>query len=315
METRTGGTATGPSPVKNHRLGRGLASLAGGAVLGNLRPLPAEGDSKVVPIERIRPSPLNPRKNFEQTPQAKAELEELANSIQEKGLVQPIVVRPKDELGGTFYEIVAGERRWRASQKAGLRQVPVIIRALSDEEALQLAIIENVQRSDLNSIEEATGYRDLVERFGYTQEELGQIIGKSRSHLANTMRLLKLPESVQALVRDGSLSAGHARALIGRDDAEAVAKEIVKKGLNVRDVEALVMGRKSGAEGGSSAAQPKTPHKDADTRAAEREMSDALGLSVTLNPGAGEAGEVIIRYKTLEQFEIVHRALLNRTGA
>ena len=155
-----------------------------------------------------------------------------------------IVVRPKEELGGIFYEIVAGERRWRASQKAGLRQVPVIIRALSDEEALQLAIIENVQRSDLNSIEEATGYRDLVERFGYTQDELGQIIGKSRSHLANTMRLLKLPDSVQALVRDGSFSAGHARALIGRDDAEAVAKEIVKKGLNVRDVEALVMGRK-----------------------------------------------------------------------
>ncbi len=313
METRTGAAATGPSPVKNHRLGRGLASLAGGGVVGNTRVIAAEGDSKIVPIERVRASPLNPRKNFEQTPQAKAELEELANSIQEKGLVQPIVVRPKEELGGTFYEIVAGERRWRASQKAGLRQVPVIIRALSDEEALQLAIIENVQRSDLNSIEEATGYRDLVERFGYTQEELGQIIGKSRSHLANTMRLLKLPDSVQALVRDGSLSAGHARALIGRDDAEAVAKEIVKKGLNVRDVEALVMGRKPD-DAASEKSQTKTVHKDPDTRAAERAMSDALGLSVTMNPGSGEAGEVIIRYKTLEQFETIHSALLNRAA-
>ena len=142
------------------------------------------------------------------------------------------------------YEIVAGERRWRAAQKASIHLVPVIVRSLSDQEALELAIIENVQRSDLNAIEEAGGYRDLVERFGYTQEELAQIIGKSRSHLANTMRLLKLPDSVQALVRDGSLSAGHARALIGREDAEAVALDIVKKGLNVRDVEALVMGRK-----------------------------------------------------------------------
>jgi ParB family chromosome partitioning protein len=309
METRSGSTATGPSPIKNHRLGRGLASLIGETVPGSPRLLPAEGESKTVPIERVRASPLNPRKNFEQTPQAKAELEELANSIREKGLVQPIVVRPKEELTGTHYEIVAGERRWRAAQKAGLRQVPVIVRALSDQEALELAIIENVQRSDLNAIEEAGGYRELVERFGYTQEVLGQIIGKSRSHLANTMRLLKLPESVQALVRDGSLSAGHARALIGREDAEAVAKEIVKKGLNVRDVEALVMGRKPAGEpegpGKSGVAQ-----KDPDTRAAEREMTDALGLAVVINPGSGESGEVIVRYKTMEQFETIHRALL-----
>ncbi len=184
--------------------------------------------------------------------------------------------------------------------------MPVIVRSLSDQEALELAIIENVQRSDLNAIEEAGGYRELVERFGYTQEELSQIIGKSRSHLANTMRLLKLPESVQTLVRDGSLSAGHARALIGREDAEAVALEIVKKGLNVRDVEALVMGRKPA---GPSASKPPA-QKDPDTRAAEREMSDALGLTVVINPGNGEAGEVVVRYKTLEQFETVHKALL-----
>ena len=262
----------------------------------------------MVPIDRVKPSTFNPRKNFEMTERAKAELEELAASIREKGLVQPIVVRPTDATGN-YYEIVAGERRWRAAQKASLHLVPVIVRSLTDQEALELAIIENVQRSDLNAIEEAAGYRQLVENFNYTQDELGQIIGKSRSHLANTMRLLKLPESVQALVRDGSLSAGHARALVGHDDAEALAKEIVAKGLNVREVEALVMGRKTGA--GPSA--PKQPaQKDPDTRAAEREMSDALGLSVVINPGNGEAGEIVVRYKTMEQFETIHKALLAR---
>lgn len=311
MESRSGAVAMGPSPVQKNRLGRGLASLIGDNVPVSGRVLPANGESRMVPIDRVRPSALNPRKNFEHTERAKAELDELAASIREKGLVQPLVVRPADATG-TYYEIVAGERRWRAAQKASLHLVPVIVRSLSDQEALELAIIENVQRSDLNAIEEAGGYRELVERFGYTQEELSQIIGKSRSHLANTMRLLKLPESVQALVRDGSLSAGHARALIGRDDAEAVAKEIVKKGLNVRDVEALVMGRKPTGE---TAPRAAAPQKDADTRAAEREMSDALGLSVVINPGSGEAGEVIVRYKTLDQFETIHKALLARKHA
>jgi ParB family chromosome partitioning protein len=257
----------------------------------------------MVPIDRVRPSPLNPRKNFNET-----ELDELASSIREKGLVQPLIVRPADATG-TNYEIVAGERRWRAAQKASVHLVPVIVRSLSDQEALELAIIENVQRSDLNAIEEAGGYRELVERFGYTQEELAGIIGKSRSHLANTMRLLKLPDSVQLLVRDGSLSAGHARALIGREDAETVAVDIVKKGLNVRDVEALVMGRKS-SEPKSVSGRPNLPQKDPDTRAAERDMTDALGLTVVINPGSGEAGEVIIRYRTMEQFEVLHRALM-----
>ncbi len=308
MESRSGTVALGPSPVQKNRLGRGLASLIGENAPPSGRVLPANGESRMVPIDRVRPSALNPRKNFEQTPQAKAELDELAASIREKGLVQPLVVRPAD-ASSTYYEIVAGERRWRAAQKASLHVVPVIVRSLTDQEALELAIIENVQRSDLNAIEEAGGYRELVERFGYTQEELGQIIGKSRSHLANTMRLLKLPESVQALVRDGSLSAGHARALIGREDAEAVAVEIVKKGLNVRDVEALVMGRKPAGALGS----PKpAAQKDPDTRAAERELSDALGLSVVINPGGGEAGEVVVRYKTMEQFETIHKALLAR---
>jgi ParB family chromosome partitioning protein len=281
-----------------------LESLTGNSVPFNERVIPAAGDSRDVPIDRVRRSELNPRRNF-----AEKELKELADSIREKGLVQPLVVRPFKGAPG-HYEIVAGERRWRAAQLASLRTIPVIIRALSDQEALELAIIENVQRADLNAIEEATGYRDLVERFGYTQEELGQIIGKSRSHLANTMRLLKLPESVQSLVRDGSLSAGHARALIGHDEAEAIAKEIVAKGLNVRDVEALVMGRKPA--GDSASPRASAPQKDADTRAVEREMSDALGLAVVINPGSGEAGEVVVRYKTLEQLETIHKALAQK---
>ncbi len=310
METRSGALAMGPSPVQKNRLGRGLASLIGDSVQvsapGAPRVLPANGETRMVPIDRVRASAFNPRKNFELTERAKAELEELSASIREKGLVQPILVRP---LEGNYYEIVAGERRWRAAQKASLHVVPVIVRSLTNQEALELAIIENVQRSDLNAIEEASGYRQLVDQYSYTQDELGQIIGKSRSHLANTMRLLKLPDMVQALVRDGSLSAGHARALVGHDDAEALAKEIVAKGLNVREVEALVMGRKSGG----NPAVPKTPvQKDPDTRAAEREMSDALGLSVVINPASGEAGEIVVRYKTMEQFETIHKALLVR---
>ena len=309
MQTRSGALAAGPSPVQKSRLGRGLASLIGGDnVAITARVLPAIGESRMVPIDRVRPSPLNPRKNFNET-----ELDELASSIREKGLVQPLVVRPVDETG-TSYEIVAGERRWRAAQRASMHLVPVIVRSLSDQEALELAIIENVQRSDLNAIEEAGGYRDLVERFGYTQEELAQIIGKSRSHLANTMRLLKLPDSVQTLVRDGSLSAGHARALIGREDAEVVALDIVKKGLNVRDVEAIVMGRNP-AESKPASARAPAPQKDADTRAAEKEMTDAVGLTVVINPGRGEAGEIIIRYRTMDQFDVIHRALLAQKKA
>jgi ParB family transcriptional regulator, chromosome partitioning protein len=307
MESRSGAAASGPSPITNKRLGRGLESLTGSSVPFNERVIPAGGDSREVPIDRVRRSELNPRKNF-----AEKELKELADSIREKGLVQPLVVRPVKSAPG-HYEIVAGERRWRAAQLASLRTIPVIIRSLSDQEALELAIIENVQRTDLNPIEEAQAYNELITRFEYTQEELGQIIGKSRSHLANTIRLLKLPDSVQTLVRDGSLSAGHARALIGHDEAEVIAKEIVEKGLNVRDVEALVMGRKPATT--SSSPKPSPSQKDADTRAVERQMSDALGLSVVINPGNGEAGEVIVRYKTLEQFETIHKALLGEKKA
>jgi ParB family chromosome partitioning protein len=302
-----------PLPAQRSRLGRGLASLIGdtaavpGAAPGaGQKPLPSHGEQRMIPVDRISPSLFNPRKTFPE-----AELEELASSIREKGLVQPIVLRPVG-ASGQNYEIVAGERRWRAAQRASLHVVPAIVRSLTDQEALELAIIENVQRSDLNAIEEAAGYRELVERFGYTQEELSQIIGKSRSHLANTMRLLKLPDGVQTLVRDGQLTAGHARALVGREDAETVAKEIVNKGLNVRDVEALVSGKKGGGGNLANLQRGGTPslQKDADTRAAEREMADALGLAVEIAPGKGEAGEIIIRYRSLEQLEVVRKKLL-----
>jgi ParB family chromosome partitioning protein len=257
----------------------------------------------MVPIDRVNPSPFNPRKTFDTK-----ELDELAESIREKGLVQPIVVRPLGP-GGNHYEIVAGERRWRAAQRASIHLIPVIVRSLTDQEALELAIIENVQRTDLNVIEEAGGYKELIDRFGYTQEELGQIIGKSRSHLANTLRLLKLPDSVQTMVRNGELSAGHARALVGREDAESIARDVVKKGLNVRDVEALMQEKKPAREGSTRLSTP-TLQKDADTRAAERDMADALGLAVEIAPGKGEAGEIIIRYRSLEQFETVRSKLV-----
>lgn len=301
-----------PTPAQKSRLGRGLASLIGENVpaTGTNKPLPGNGEHRMVPMDRISPSPFNPRKSF-----VEAELEELANSIREKGVVQPIVLRPIG-ANGQHYEIVAGERRWRAAQRASQHLIPAIVRALTDQEALELAIIENVQRSDLNPIEEATGYRDLIERFGYKQEELSQIIGKSRSHLANTIRLLKLPDSVQGMVRNGELSAGHARALIGRDDVdvESIAHDIVSKGMNVREVEALFSSKRNaepgGTTGGGGARQtPMTLKKDADTRAAEREMSDAIGLAVEINPGSGEAGEIIIRYRSLEQFEVVRKKL------
>ncbi len=290
------------SSAQRNRLGRGLASLVGDNPAVKPRGGPPEGDQVQLPIDRIKPGALNPRQDF-----AASDLEDLANSIREKGLVQPLVVRPLPD--GQHYEIVAGERRWRAAQMAGLHRLPVVIRTLSDQEALELAIIENVQRTDLNAIEEAGGYQELIGRFGYTQEELSQIIGKSRSHLANMMRLLKLPDGVQKLVRSGDLSPGHARALIGREDAEAVARQIVEKGLSVREVEAMSQYRRAtGAEGGPRGGS----NSDPDTRAFEQEIADALGLAVAVKPGAGESGELRIRYRTLEQLEGVRSLLLRQ---
>ncbi len=284
---------------KNARLGRGLASLIGEPA-NTTQKLPLEGEQRVVAVEQVRPSALNPRQTFRED-----DLEELANSIHEKGLVQPLIVRPVKGLPSD-YEIVAGERRWRAAQKAGVLRIPVIVRDLDDREVLELAIIENVQRADLNPLEEALGYQELVDRYEYTQEDLAQTIGKSRSHLANTLRLLKLPEPVQVFIREGRLSAGHARPLIGRADAEAIARNIVEKGLSVRDVEAMVQARDTK---NVSTAKRKGPKKDADTRAFEREVTDALGLQAEIKPGSGESGYLMIKYGNFDQLDYLKKRL------
>ncbi len=288
------------SALPKSRLGRGLASLIGEPVQTGNR-LPPEGEQRLVPIAQVKGSPLNPRKDFRDE-----ELAELSESIRTKGLVQPIIVRPNPVMNGE-YEIVAGERRWRAAQKAGIHSVPVIIRELTDKEVLELAIIENVQRQDLNAIEEASGYRDLIERFEYSQEQLSEIIGKSRSHVANTLRLLKLPASVQALVQQGSLTAGHARALIGREDSEALAQRIVEEQLNVREVEALVQNRGEAESGGSSTR--KARDKDADTKAFEKELADLLGLKVEIKRASGESGHLIIKFGNFDQLDYIRQRL------
>lgn len=286
------------APLQKSRLGRGLASLIGDAPVTQPR-IPPEGEQRMVPIEQIRAGKLNPRKTFKED-----ELAELADSIREKGLVQPILVRPEPG-SSNGYEIVAGERRWRASQRAGLHMVPVIVRDLADQEVLELAIIENVQRADLNPIEEAAGYQELIERYAYTQERLAEVIGKSRSHLANTLRLLKLPTSVQSMVENGKLTAGHARALVGRDDAEAMAERIIESQLNVRDVEALV-------QAGTEAVQTtrRVRDKDADTKAFEKELADMLGLKVEIRRGSGESGVLQIKYGNFDQLEYIRLRLM-----
>jgi ParB family chromosome partitioning protein len=262
---------------------------------------PSEGEQRVVGIDQLHRSQLNPRRDF-----GEEELAELADSIRTKGLLQPIIARPDRSRGG--YEIVAGERRWRAAQRAGIHQVPVMVRELTDQELLEVALIENVQRADLNAIEEATGYNDLTERFGYTQEQLADVIGKSRSHIANTLRLLKLPAGVRALVAEGSLTAGHARALVGRDDAEQLAQRIVAQDLNVRAVEALVQSEGRGAD--RARANRRGSDKDADTRAFEKDLADALGLKVEIKPGSGESGTLTIRYGNFDQLDYIRTRLV-----
>lgn len=290
------------APLPKSRLGRGLASLIGDSNEGSSRlPLPPEGEQRMVGIDQLRGGRFNPRKSF-----GDEELAELAESIRQKGLVQPIVARVDPEQP-TAYEIVAGERRWRAAQKAGLHQVPVIIRELDDREVLELAIIENVQRADLNAIEEAGGYRDLIERFQYTQEQLAEIIGKSRSHVANTLRLLRLPAGVQGMVQSGALDPGHARALIGREDAEAFAQRIVAEDLTVREVEALV--QENIGPVAAPGSKRKAREKDADTRAFEKELADALGLKVEIKRGSGESGNLIIKYGNYDQLDYIRMRL------
>jgi len=284
--------------AQRKRLVRGLATFIDGFDTADSGE--TEGQMMVA-LESLKPGRFNPRRNFPE-----AQIADLAASIRERGLVQPLVVRPSGTSGKSF-EIVAGERRWRAAQVARLKEVPVVVRSLSDQEAIEIAIIENVQREDLNAIEEAEGYNVLMENHGYTQEDLAKVIGKSRSHLANTLRLLKLPNRVLDLVRSGSLSAGHARALIGHPDAAALAVRIVKEGLTVRQAEALVQDRSA-----PKSKPKKAKAKDADTRAAESELSEALGLDVNIRSGRGEAGELRIRYSTLDQLEDVRHRLIRR---
>jgi len=278
------------------RLGRGLAALIGDAGDESAAVARARGQKRI-PIEFLRPNPRNPRKAFNE-----AELEDLTLSIREKGIIQPILARTIPGLADV-YEIIAGERRWRAAQRVGLHDVPVITIEADDKQALELAIIENVQRTDLNALEEALGYQQLEHDYGYSQSELAKVIGKSRSHVANTLRLLKLPEKTKKLLADGAISAGHARALLTMEGADAIAALIVAQGLSVRDVERLAQKGTSRAARKSSDAE-----KDSDTRALEKSLSDALGLHVAISH-RGEAGEVRIRYKKLEQLDDLCRRL------
>lgn len=284
-------------PTKNRGLGRGLSALMAD-VVAEESPKGAPSEPRradmMVPIEKIKPNPEQPRRTFTQE-----QLDDLAASVKEKGVIQPLIVRPSPNVEGE-YEIVAGERRWRASQMAKLHQLPVIVREYSDTEALEVAIIENIQRADLNAIEEAAGYRDLMDRFGHTQEKVSEALGKSRSHIANLLRLLNLPDDVQAFVRDGQLTAGHARTLVTADNASALAREIISKGLSVRAAEKLAKGPVLSKPRSSS---PKA-EKDADTKALEADLSAATGMKVQIDHKAGgEAGTVTIRYQNLDQLD------------
>jgi ParB family transcriptional regulator, chromosome partitioning protein len=274
-------------------LGRGLSAL-----LDEVEAPAADGHRAAgtteLPIDVIKPNPQQPRRHFNE-----AELDELANSIREKGVLQPILVRPAVFAGE--YQIVAGERRWRAAQRSGARTIPALVRSLSDAEVLEIAIVENVQRSDLSPIEEAEGYKALIDRFERTQAQIADTVGKSRVHVTNALRLLQLPDEVQAMVREGRITAGHARSLIGVPNAARVAEEVEHRGLSVRQTESL-------ARGQAVERAPRRVGKDADTLALETDLSDALGLPVEIRDTGG-VGELRLRYSTLEQLDDICRRL------
>lgn len=280
-------------------LGRGLSSLIPDTPIGSETSV-ASG-VKTVPIEFLKPSPFQPRRRF-----ADDEIDGLADLIRAKGVMQPLLVRssPDDHR---IYEIVAGERRWRAAQRAGLHDLPVLVRDLSDRDTLEMALLENVQREDLSPLEEAEGYQRLIDEFGHTQQELADTIGKSRSHIANLLRLLLLPATVRALLENGALSAGHARALINANDPVALAKIVADKGLNVRQTEMLVRREKDG-EKSTISLNSFNGNKDPDTIALERELSTELGLNVALKP-RGKGGVVSISYRSLDQLDGLLRRL------
>jgi ParB family transcriptional regulator, chromosome partitioning protein len=289
---------------KNERrgLGRGLSALMADVHLAGPEQMATGRKAELhVPVDKLEPNPQQPRLDFRQD-----ELDSLADSIRQKGVIQPLIVRRKP--GRDTYEIVAGERRWRAAQLAQLHEVPVVVRDLDDTEVLEIAIIENIQRADLNAIEEALGFRQLMTRFGHTQEKLAEAVSKSRSHVANLLRLLTLPDDVQDLVRDGKLSAGHARALIGSPKASDLAAQIVAKGLSVREVERLMK-----AQDGAKPPSPKVgkgPDKDADTRALEGDLSANLKMPVRIeHSSGGESGELVIRYGSLDDLDRLCRIL------
>jgi len=283
------------------RLGRGLAALIGDdtseeSVVQDIKSL------RHMPIELLHPSPNNPRKHF-----SDADLQDLAKSISDKGLLQPLVVRTRP---GGDYEIVAGERRWRAAQRAGIHDVPVLIRELSDGEALEIALIENIQRADLNPLEEARAYSKLLQEFNYTQQQLAEAVGKSRSHIANTLRLMSLPETVRQQIEEGKLTAGHARALVATESPTALAEQIIELGLSVRETENLAR----------EASAPKLKEhkakreKDPDTKALEKNLREATGLKVDVTHHASGGGTVLINYQTLEQLEDICRRLQERAS-
>lgn len=276
-------------------LGRGLSALMADVHLAPNEP--RRRPDLNVPIDRVVPNPAQPRRDFSQ-----AALDDLAASIREKGILQPLIVRERE--GGT-YEIVAGERRWRAAQLAQLHEVPVLIRDLDDTEVLEIAIIENIQRADLNAVEEALGYRQLMDKFGHTQERMAEALGKSRSHIANLLRLLQLPEEVQGFLREGHLSAGHARALVTLPDPVTAARRVIAEGLSVRETERLAQA--------SPGARPRTPRrsaeKDADTRALEQDLSAALGQRVEIAHQPDGSGTLTIRYGNLEDLDTLCRLL------
>ena len=290
------------SKLPSRGLGRGLSALMSDVSShDDVETSVSAATEKTIPVDQIYPNPDQPRRTFEDQAMA-----DLTASISEKGIIQPLILREKENKSGR-YEIVAGERRWRAAQLAQLHDVPAIIREFTDLEVLEVAIIENIQRSDLNAIDEAAGYKQLMEKFGRTQEEMGVALGKSRSHIANSVRLLTLPETVQAFLEKGDLTAGHARTLVGHPNADALAIEIVKKGLSVREAEKLSKAEKKGDQKPRKTAPSA---KDADTIQVENELSAQLGMKVSVNHSNGrENGQLVLNYKDLGQLDDLLRLL------
>lgn len=286
--------------TSRRRLGRGLSALLGDDE-EDYQELDRTKSPRELPVEQLHPGRFQPRSYFDDD-----ELNALVESVRSKGILQPILVR-RDPVQSDTYEIIAGERRWRAAQRAQLHNVPVVVRDLTDQEALEIALIENIQRSDLSAIEEAEAYQRLIDEFTHTQDALAKVVGKSRSHVANTLRLLTLPEDVQKMVDKGELTAGHARALVGREDASILAREIAKDGMSVRDIESRVA-----AKNPKPAKANKTPAKSADTIALERDLSDAIGMKVAIKLKGDEQsgrGTLSIEFKTLDQLDDVLRRL------